>query len=161
MNEEPKKIEEEIGVIREDLGLLLGELDRRRHDLLDWRGQLAKNAVPIAIAAVGVAALGGGAVAWAIHRHDVASRPAEKRRALKKALDRAIRHPNRVAGGKPHPASSLGYKILSVAGSALAAILVRQIGEAMLAPAKRETLRERPKTGRVPHPDDPETFVVT
>jgi hypothetical protein len=156
-----RAIEEQIGGIREDLGLLLGELDRRRHELLDWRVQLRKNAVPIAIAAVGIAALGGGAVAWTMHRQEVARRPTEKARALGRALDRAMRHPNRVAGGKPHPASSLGYKVLSAAGTALAAILARQIGEAIFAPAKREVVHRRPEPEKLPHPDDPSTFVVT
>ena len=61
----PVAIEREIGELREDLDQLVDELDRRRHDALDWRLQLRKHARPIA---VGACVVLGGAVLIAARR---------------------------------------------------------------------------------------------
>ncbi len=52
---EPDAIEQEIAGIRGTMGGVLRELDHRRHELLDWRLQLRRHGVAIA---VGAAALG-------------------------------------------------------------------------------------------------------
>jgi hypothetical protein len=58
--ERPREIEREIESIREDLDGLVGELDRRRHEALDWRLQARRHRRQLWIAAgvVGVAVLG-------------------------------------------------------------------------------------------------------
>jgi hypothetical protein len=47
----------EITEVRERLDTLVDELDRRRHAALDWRGQLRRHALGLAMTALGLAAL--------------------------------------------------------------------------------------------------------
>jgi hypothetical protein len=47
----------EITEVRERLDALVDELDRRRHAAFDWRGQLRRHALGLAMTALGLAAL--------------------------------------------------------------------------------------------------------
>ena len=67
----PGELARDIEVVRDDLAEVVGELDRRRHEVLDdVRRQLARHALPIAVIALlalGVAA-GGIALARSLRR---------------------------------------------------------------------------------------------
>jgi hypothetical protein len=78
---EPPCIEREIESIRGDLDVLVRELDRRRHEALDWRRQVRRHRRGIAFATgmAGVALL--GLVWWS----------ARRRRARGTELVRALR----------------------------------------------------------------------
>jgi len=62
--ETPAQLENDIEEIRNHLGDVAGELDRRRHRLFDLRGQVRKRAKPIAIGAAALAAMGLGLLWW-------------------------------------------------------------------------------------------------
>jgi hypothetical protein len=58
----PMEIERQIHAIRDDLDGLVGELDRRRHEALDWRLQASRHRRPLLVA-VGVVGVGIGGYA--------------------------------------------------------------------------------------------------
>ncbi|HEX4406538.1 MAG TPA: hypothetical protein VH560_16985 [Polyangia bacterium] len=104
-------MEANVEAIRDDLGGLVGELDRRRH----------RAAKPLAIGAVAVVSLGiGGYVLWRIRR----SRPSRASRVAQ-ALRRVTNHPERVAKQSPDVAK----KVFAAAASAVAAVLARRAAE--------------------------------
>jgi hypothetical protein len=54
----PRKLEHEVEALRDDMTRIVSELDRRGHELLDWRLQLHRHRGLVAIAvAAGVLAL--------------------------------------------------------------------------------------------------------
>ena len=54
---------DEIDEVRERLDALVGELDRRRHAVLDWRRQLRRHALGLSMGALGLVALAGAGAA--------------------------------------------------------------------------------------------------
>ena len=131
----PHRIEEELSSIREEIGDLLRELDRRRRELLDVRLQLRRHPVAIPVAGVAVAAILGWAVARLLRSGQHKQRRRHQTRQLRRALGRMLDHPERVARGEPPP----GEKILVAIGTAVAAFLVkRALAQAVLRPAHRK-----------------------
>ena len=53
--EEARRLEGEISALREDLGGLVAELDRRRHELMDVKLQLRRHARGAAVTGLGLA----------------------------------------------------------------------------------------------------------
>jgi len=49
---DPDALEDEVQTLRDDLGDLVHELDRRRRRVLDWRGQLERHRGALTVAAV-------------------------------------------------------------------------------------------------------------
>lgn len=127
--ETPAELEREIEVVRDDLGKVAGELDRRRHELFDVRRQLTHH--PLAIALIAGAALGIVAAGIALARsrrrrryHDVA----EHFGRVRDAIQRMSRHPDRVA----QPTPSAGRRIATAGGTAAASVLARQLTQRLL-----------------------------
>ena len=127
--ETPAELERDIEVVRNDLGKVAGELDRRRHELFDVRRQLTRH--PLAIALIAGAALGivaaGIALAKARRRrryHDVAERFGR----VREAIQRMSRHPERVA----RPTPSAGLRIATAGGTAAASVLARHLTQRLL-----------------------------
>jgi len=93
---EPGEIERDIESLRAELGELVGELDRRRHEAFDLRLQLRRHASLI----VAVAALGGVVVfaAYGVSRYARRRRAQPQARAqdLARVLAILARHPGRV-----------------------------------------------------------------
>lgn len=114
--DEPDAIEREIGSIRGDLDGLVAELDRRRHDALDWRLQLRRHRRALWIAAgVAGATVLGVSVARRRRRRNGAASVQELLHALRvvarnpEALTRAVegqRTGTMVARGVPKLASA-------------------------------------------------------
>ena len=117
-NDHPKQIEREIEAIRGDLDGLVGELDRRRHEALDWRLQARRHRRELWIAAgvIGVSVLGFAVLRGRRRRHGLTS-ARELVHALRvvaenpQALTRAVEE--RRAG------SRIGAGAAKVAGAAL------------------------------------------
>lgn len=122
----PTQLEREVEQIRDDLTGIIRDLDRRRHELLDWRLQLRRNAVPVGVSLGTLSLLVGGAAALTIWRHRRQQRVLSRVGRLRSAVSRMIDHPERVAVATP----SMGQK-------ALAAVLSTAIGIAMNAVAHR------------------------
>ena len=90
--EEPPRLEREIDSIRGELDVLVRELDRRRHQALDWRLQLRRHQRELSIAGIagGVAVL--VLVGWSIRR-----RRARRTGDLVRALRLLAEHPDALA----------------------------------------------------------------
>jgi hypothetical protein len=116
------ELEREITGIRSELGALVGELDRRRRDLFDVRGQVRRHPVAASLAGVAVIALLGGSVALLLRDGRRKQRAGYRAKQLRSAFGRIVEHPERVARGE----APAGEKILAAVGTAIATLLVKQ-----------------------------------
>jgi hypothetical protein len=117
---DPGPIEAEIVHRRGELTVLVAELNRRRHELMDVRLQMRRHAVGVIVTVFAAGAAAGGSVAYGIWR-------ARRRRALlarggrlREAVGRMIDRPERVAA-EP----TVTERIIASAGSAAAAFLIK------------------------------------
>jgi hypothetical protein len=117
----PRRIEGHIETLRHELGDLVGELDRRRHEAFDLRAQARRHPVALAVVGVVVAALVGIGVALVVRRRSERERPLNRARRARLAMERLIDDPERFAH-EPRVAE----KVLAAAGTALASILVKR-----------------------------------
>lgn len=118
-------LEDDIDRIRGNLGGLLNELDRRRHDAFDVRRQLRRHGVAVGLGLLAVA----GIVTAGILLHRERGRRARslpaRARALRRAVRRVAAEPDRVAEAYPR----VGKKILAAGGTAVASVVGRRIAE--------------------------------
>ena len=117
-------LEKEIVDVRENIGRLAGELDRRRHALFDLR----RHPLPLALAAVAVAAIGAGVIAFGMSRRHRRASIADRYRRLRAALGRASHNPERVA----RPAPGVGRKVMAAGGSAAAAVVAKELARRLM-----------------------------
>ncbi|HEX7624950.1 MAG TPA: hypothetical protein VF400_15340, partial [Anaeromyxobacteraceae bacterium] len=82
------ELEREITGIRNELGALVGELDRRRRDLFDVRSQVRRHPVAASLAGVAVVALLGGSVALLVRNGRRKQRAGYRAHQLRVALGR-------------------------------------------------------------------------
>lgn len=122
---DPERLKQEIDGIRRNLGGLVGELGRRRHEALDLRVQVSRHPLPFILGGIVVTGLIGVAVAVFVHQRREQRRLATRLRRwpprlhqLRLALSRAVNHPDRVANPP-----GVGRKMLAAGGSAAAATL--------------------------------------
>jgi hypothetical protein len=127
---DPDRIKQDIEGIRQNLGGLVAELDRRRHEAFDVRLQLRRHAVPLALGAAALTVGVGATVAVIMYRHRQQRRLAARLRRLpprlhrlRLALGRALAEPDRVAQNPPR----MPAKILTAGGSATAAALGKHL----------------------------------
>ncbi len=124
-----ERIEQEITTLRDEIGDLVGELDRRRREAFDLRLQLRKHPVAVPLAGLAAAALLGGAVALFVRETRRKRRASYRAEQLQLALGRLAKHPGRVARSEP-PAAE---KILVAMATAGAVLLTRRVLERALA----------------------------
>jgi hypothetical protein len=123
--EAPAALEHEVEEIRENMTEIVGELDRRRHEVFDLGSQLRKNAAPLAAAGLGVVFIAAGATTLSVRRRRRRNRPFAKARRFGEALSRMIEHPELVA--RPRP--SIGRKALEAVVSVVAGSLAKTLTE--------------------------------
>ncbi len=128
--EDVRRVSGEIDVLRRDLGSIVAELDRRRHEMLDVRLQARRHPVVVVIAAGGAALVVGGLVALAIRQSRERRRPTRRVREARRAIARLLDHPHRVAA-EP----SVAAKIATAAGVAAGSAIARQLATRMMARA--------------------------
>ena len=114
-----KEIEREIEDVRSRLDKSLAELDRRRHELLDVKLQVRKHPEVLWIAGGALALIAGGVI-LASRRRD---RPMAKARRLRKATERAIDHPEKVARGE----APIWEKIVASVGTTVAVAVTKRL----------------------------------
>jgi hypothetical protein len=116
-----QKVSREIDGIRGDIGRLVDELDRRRHEAFDVSLQIRRHpaaaAAVVATAAVGV----GGVIALAVRSRRRRSTVRVRARNLRRALSRMADHPDEFAR-EP----GMLEKVAMAAATAAAAMLVRR-----------------------------------
>lgn len=117
----------DIAALREDLGGLVAELDRRRHELLDVRLQASRHAGAAAVTTVSLIGAASGVVWLSIWRARRRQTPAARATRLEEAVERMIDQPERVATEQP-----ILEKIVTAAATAGAATIMNRIlGTAM------------------------------
>jgi hypothetical protein len=129
----------EIDVLRHELGGLIGELDRRRHEALDVRLQVKRHPVIVAAVVTVAALLVGGAVALMVHTTRERQRPSRRAREVKDALSRLLEHPREVAS-QP----SIGNKVATAVGVAIATALAKRLLDRSVPPVPRSAPRSVP-----------------
>ncbi len=139
-----RRLAGEISTLREEIGDLVGELDRRRREAFDVRLQLRRHPVAASVAGVTVAAVLGGTVALLIYNARRKQRASYKARQLRVALDRMMRYPERIARGEPPPSE----KIIAAIGTAAATLLVKRALERAVPSPRAQAQRARQPDGR-------------
>lgn len=119
----PETLEREVEAMRDNVTEIVGELDQRGHELLDWRLQLRRHGAAIALLATGVALLVGGTIGLRRWRRRRNARPLYKARQLRDALSRVVAHPERVA--RPRP--TMGSKVLTAAVAGSVGVLAKSV----------------------------------
>lgn len=120
--EDVGRVAGEIDVLRHELGGLVAELDRRRHEALDLRLQVRRHPILVAAVASVAALLVGGAIAVVVREARERRRPVARARDVRNALSRLVDHPRRVAA-EP----SISNKIATAVGVALATALAKRL----------------------------------
>jgi hypothetical protein len=116
------RVSGEIETLRGDLGSLVAELDRRRHEAFDLGLQVKRHPAVLIAAAAGAALLAGGLLALAIRARRRQRRPRVRAREARRAIARLLDHPERVARE-----ASAGRKIAAAVGSLVATTLVKRL----------------------------------
>jgi hypothetical protein len=123
------RVSGEIDALRGDLGNLVAELDRRRHEMFDLRLQAKRHPVAVVAAAAGAALVLGGLLALAVRTRRERRRPANRAREVRSAVARLLDHPDRVGAEM-----TLTDKILGAAGVAAGTALAKRLVDRMVAP---------------------------
>jgi hypothetical protein len=121
-NEKAEALQQDIDRLRGELANTVGELDRRRHDLLDVRAQLRRHPLPIALVAVALLAVAGGGIALGVMQRRRKQRLGARLERLQEALGRMVAKPNRVATDQ-----GVGRKIVAAAGAAAASLTAKKL----------------------------------
>jgi hypothetical protein len=111
---------------------MVSELDRRRHELFDLRGQITRHAVPLGLTGLALLGLAAGGILLATRRRRNRDALAARSRTLSQALARMSDKPERVAS-----ASSPKRWIVTAAAAALASVVVRRLAERIATGAHR------------------------
>lgn len=117
----------DIAALREDLGGLVAELDRRRHELLDVRLQARRHAGAAAVTAVSLIGAASGVVWLSIWRARRRQTPVARTTRLQEAVERMIDQPERVATEQ----SVLGKIVTAAVTAGVATIMNRILGTAL------------------------------
>jgi hypothetical protein len=127
------RVSGEIDTLRNELGGLVAELDRRRHEALDLGLQVRRHPVVVAAVATALALILGGSVALIVHTRREHRRPTVRARETRRALARLFDHPDRVAA-EP----SVANKVATAVAVAVATALVKRLLDRKRPPAERK-----------------------
>ncbi len=131
-SEDVRRVSGEIETLRGELGTLVAELDRRRHEALDLGLQVRRHPAVVAVVA-GLAAIAvGGLIAFAVRSRRERRRPTVRAREARRALARLLEHPERVASSEP----SLPGKVARALAVAAASTLAKRLVERAVQPAR-------------------------
>jgi hypothetical protein len=124
----PRSAAEELGtqiaLVRQELDSLLGELDRRRHEVLDVPLQLRRHVFGASLTVLAFFATAAGSVWLTARRRRQRQRLGMRVGRFHQALARMTEHPERVAAEPTIPA-----KIATAAANAAVAALVKKLLE--------------------------------
>jgi len=131
-DEDPRDIEQEIVSLRDDVGRLVGELDRRRHEAFDLRLQLRRHARLIALLGGAVVLLAGGLRLRTVLRRR-RELPLDRARQLAHALALIGQRPDALVRVLEQPPQPAAVPILSGIGGGVAKALTSRL----VAPVRR------------------------
>jgi hypothetical protein len=124
------RVSGEIDQLRGDIGNLVAELDRRRHEMFDLRLQAKRHPVLVVAVGAGAALVLGALVALSLRSRRERRRPVNRAREVRGAMARLLDHPDRVGAEM-----TLTDKVLGAAGVAAATALAKRLVDRMIAPA--------------------------
>ena len=127
----PQPIEADIVRRRAQLTRLVGELNRRGHELTDVRLQVRRHAMGVTASVLAVRAIVAGSIAlrvWRARRHNTLKARSGR---LREAFGRMIDRPERVA---VEPSAT--QRIIGSAGSAAAAVLIKAAMDRLIRPGQ-------------------------
>jgi predicted histidine transporter YuiF (NhaC family) len=126
------RVSGEIDTLRRELGALVGELDRRRHEAFDLGLQVRKHPVAVAVAAATLALAVGGLIALVVAARRERRRPSTRVRETRRALQRIMQRPHEV-GRDP----SIPRKVVAAIATAAAATLAKRLVQRQVPSAPR------------------------
>jgi len=115
--DEARQLEERVDHVRAELGASVAELASRGRR---WTK-------PLLVGGAAVVVLAAGLVGWRVARRRSTKTRAN---AFRRAVRRAVEHPERVAGGTP---SSIAGKLLNAAATAAVSFAARHVAERLVA----------------------------
>jgi hypothetical protein len=122
-----EQLEHNADLARSRLATILGALNQRRQRVLDWREQAHRHLPELAVAGISTALAIVGGVTFRIIQARRNAAQVNRQRWM--ALERAWKHPERVAGYKPRSLfAEIGRRVLI----GLATYVGSQIGKRML-----------------------------
>ena len=132
-------VERQADMARNRLANTLDAIDRRRHDLLDIRGQLKQHARPLLAFAGAALFMIAGGIAWSYYQSRRRAQHVLRERG--RAIKRFWSHPERMAQtGDPSAAAMVGRKLLMTAVTFLATQVARRIANPQLPAAERQAV---------------------
>jgi cytochrome c biogenesis protein ResB len=117
-----RRVSGEIETIRDELGSLVAELDRRRQEAFDLGLQVRRHPMVVVVAASAAALVLGGLVAAMVRSRRQHRRPTVRARETRRALARLLEHPERVA-----QETSVSQKILAAIGTTVGAAVAKRL----------------------------------
>ena len=126
------RVSGEIETLRAELGGLVDELDRRRHEAFDLGLQVRRHPVAVALVATAAALVVGGLLVVAARERRRHRRPSVRAREARRALSRLLDHPDRVAA-EPSISNKIATAVLTVVATAVA----KRIIDSKVAPERR------------------------
>lgn len=132
----------QITVLRDELGDLVAELDRRRHAALDIKGQLRRHAAEVTLSSLALVGAAAGFVWLGVWRRRRQQRFGARVGRLQQAVSRMIDRPDRVAA-EP----TMTAKVLTAAVNAVAVGVIKKILETVV-----HQVMERQRLAATDHP---------
>ena len=141
--ESSRQLEGEIAVLRDELTGLVAELDRRRHELTDFKLQARRHMVGATLTGAGLLASAAGFVWLSVWRRRRRSQATARMGRLREAVSPMVDRPDRVAA-EP----GIAAKILTAAANAAVATAIKKILEraVLRAMSSRVPLRQSSRT---------------
>jgi hypothetical protein len=142
-----RQLDGEISKGRDELGVLVAELDRRRHRIFNLKAQLKQHVVEISLAGVAVTAITVAAI-WLV-RQRARRRQSFVARASRfgTAVSRMIANPDLVATGPTIPRQLFTAVAAAALGSATRTIVAKGIQSVMNAPRHNSSRSTQPREG--------------
>jgi DNA-binding FrmR family transcriptional regulator len=138
--ESSRQLEGEIAMLRDELGGLVAELDRRRHELMDVKLQAKRHALGATLTGVGLLASAAGFVwlgTWRARRRRTTMARIGR---LREAVSRMVERPERVAAEPCVPVKILTAAATAAAATAMKKVLERALHYVLRSRAERDAL---------------------
>ena len=148
--ENVRQLEGEIAVLRDELTGLVAELDRRRHELTDFKLQARRHAVGAALTGAGLLMSAAGFVWLSAWRRRQRSTARARMERLREAVSRMVTRPDRVAAEPGIPAKIVTAAANAAVATAIKKILERGLQRAMISRTSLPPLRKTVVTRRRP-----------
>ena len=138
--ESSRQLEGEIAMLRDELGGLVAELDRRRHELMDVKLQAKRHALGATLMGAGLLASAAGFVwlgAWRARRRRTTMARIGR---VREAVSRMVERPERVAADPGIPAKILTAAATAAVATAMKKVLERALHYVLRSRAERDAL---------------------